>query len=203
MKKTLPLVAAIALLFGFSSSASALTLDDPGVVGLLEGQTANNATVEAQIGTNILSLGEDAVVLASFFSSPDAGDINCDGGTNDQEPCEYRTGDNVYASQILSGGVQQTTDPTVLTPEALASEYILAKYDGPNAGYVLFNVADWLADGNTALPATGEGLANWGTQGISHYTYFGTRTVPDGGITISLLGSALVGLGLLRRRMNI
>jgi hypothetical protein len=67
---------------------------------------------------------------------------------------------------------------------------------------VLFNTADWLGAGNTALPSNGSTIWDASGSGLSHYTYFGTRSVPDGGITISLLGSALVGLGLLRRKLG-
>ena len=206
MKKSFAIIAAVALLSGFSSQAAALpiSINDPGVVGLLEGQTANDVTVEAQIANNILSLGESVTVLASVFASPAVGDINCNGGQNDQRPCHYMTGDNAYSGTV-TGGVKQDTNPTVLLPQALLSAYILVKFDGPNAGYVLFNTADWLAAGNTTLPATGDGLANWGAQGSgnSHYTYFGSRTVPDGGMSLLLLGAALGGLGILRRRMNV
>ena len=195
MKKTLPIFAALALLFGFSSSASALTINDPGVAGILEGQVASNTTNEATISNFILAMGANQTIAAP----PVNGDtVNC---SPDQGTCEYKTGNNNYNGTV-SGGVQVTTTPTVLTAAALASEYILAKFDGPNAGYVLFNTADWLAAGNTALPSNGSTIWDAQGSGLSHYTYFGTSTVPDGGITISLLGSALVGLGLLRRKLG-
>ena len=38
--------------------------------------------------------------------------------------------------------------------------------------------------------------------GFSSARYFGTVSVPDGGMTLSLLGGALVGLGLLRRKLG-
>jgi len=38
--------------------------------------------------------------------------------------------------------------------------------------------------------------------GFSSARYFGTVSVPDGGMTLSLLGGALVGLGMLRRKLG-
>ena len=45
MKKTLPILAALTLLFGFSPSAVALTINDPGVVGIMEGQVQVEAAL--------------------------------------------------------------------------------------------------------------------------------------------------------------
>lgn len=41
-------------------------------------------------------------------------------------------------------------------------------------------------------------------QDLSHYTFFGPETVhtPDGGSTLLLLGSALIGVGLIRRKLS-
>lgn len=41
-------------------------------------------------------------------------------------------------------------------------------------------------------------------QALSHYTFFGPETVhtPDGGSTLLLLGSALIGVGLIRRKLS-
>lgn len=196
MKKTLPIFAAVALLFGFSSSAAALTINDPGVAGLLEGQVASNTTNEATISNFILAMLANQTIAAP----PVNGDtVNC---SPDQGTCEYKTGATNYNGTV-SGGTQQTTNPTVLIAAALNSEWILAKFDGPNAGYVLFNTAAFLAAGNTALPANGATIWDAQGSGLSHYTYFGTRTVPDGGASLLLLGAALGAVGLMRRRMNI
>lgn len=196
MKKTLPIFAVLTLLFGFSSNAAALTINDPGVAGILEGQVSTNPTNEATISNFILAMGANSVVAAP----PVNGDVvNC---SADQGTCEYKTGSNNYNGTV-SGGTQQVSNPTILTAAALASQYILAKFDGPNAGYVLFNTADWLAAGNTTLPANGSTIWSANGSGLSHYTYFGTRTVPDGGASLLLLGAGLGVVGMLRRRMNI
>lgn len=44
--------------------------------------------------------------------------------------------------------------------------------------------------------------AGQGSLGLSHYTLFGhTAKTPDGGSTLLLLGAALFGVGLVRRRL--
>ena len=74
--------------------------------------------------------------------------------------------------------------------------YLLAKYDGPNFGSVV-----WYVGGLTGLidipAAAGE------VRALAHLSLQsqGTGTsVPDGGSTVMLLGSALACLGALRRR---
>jgi len=73
----------------------------------------------------------------------------------------------------------------------LGYTYLFAKYDGPNAGSVV-----WVVSGLTTvdIPAT------WGGYGLSGCTLFGPQTgVPDGGTTVMLLGAALGALGMARR----
>ena len=72
--------------------------------------------------------------------------------------------------------------------------YVLAKYDAEKAGTLV-----WLVSGtNTVtIPTT------FNDHGLSNYTIFGTTSVPDGGMTLMLLGGALVGIGALRRRTHI
>ena len=201
MNKIVQIFTVFALLGGFSSSAAALTINDVGVAGVMEGQVdAGPGNInEATIANEILGMGANQNKLVVIPIG-----VNCIGGQNNQSPCQYFTGANNYNGTVANG-IQQTTNVTVLTPEALASEFILVKFDGPNAGYVLFNTAAWLGAGNTALPADGSGILNWGAEasGTSHYTYFGTRTVPDGGASVLLLGAALSGVGILRRRLNV
>jgi hypothetical protein len=39
-------------------------------------------------------------------------------------------------------------------------------------------------------------------NGISHYDIWGAGKVPDGGTTVMLLGAAVTGLGLIRRKLS-
>jgi hypothetical protein len=74
--------------------------------------------------------------------------------------------------------------------------YLFAKYDGPNAGSVVWDLAG--LTGTVSIPANGLAGQNYGLSGWTLFTA-GTTTVPDGGTTLMLLGSALAGLGMIRR----
>ncbi len=124
------------------------------------------------------------------------------------DPGCYATSSTEYAASIIGTGIQSTDehDNTV----AAGYQFVLAKYDGQNGGYVLF----FLNGAAATLPDVSNPI--WGSVGtdqyaIGHHTGFnatvtGTPTpfssVPDGGTTLILLGAALAGLGLVRRRFN-
>jgi hypothetical protein len=89
----------------------------------------------------------------------------------------------------LSFSFKDETAPFVSFDASLYS-YILGKYG--NVTY-LFYVGN--LSGTFELPLTGEN-----DLGLSHEIAFVTRTsVPDGGMTLMLLGSAFAGLGTVRR----
>ena len=73
--------------------------------------------------------------------------------------------------------------------------YLLAKYDGPNWGSEVWYVGG--LTGHITIPQFGSG----NQYGVSHvYLFNGTPpTVPDGGTTAMLLGSACGALALVRR----
>lgn len=74
--------------------------------------------------------------------------------------------------------------------------YLLGKYDAGNAGaYVWYVVGLTTADIPNFFNAQGQ-------YGLSHYTLLNYAPVPDGGMTLMLLGGALVGLGALRRKFR-
>jgi hypothetical protein len=78
--------------------------------------------------------------------------------------------------------------------------YILGKYDAEHAGgYV------WYVAGLTSVTIPNKSVnPNPPPQGygLSHYSLFNPTSVPDGGVTLMLLGGALVGLETLRRRFR-
>ena len=79
--------------------------------------------------------------------------------------------------------------------------FLLAKYDGPEGGDVLFAI-----NGDFTIPQNSgtlwENVAGEG-YGLSHYTVFGSeQRVPDGGATFALLGVGLLGLGAMRRKVS-
>ena len=79
-------------------------------------------------------------------------------------------------------------------------DWVAAKWGHDVAVYYIGNLAPWtevtLSLGGTGFSAQGHGLSN--------YTLFNGREVPvpDGGTTLTLLGCALLGLGVLRRRLS-
>ncbi|HZR63883.1 MAG TPA: VPDSG-CTERM sorting domain-containing protein [Terriglobales bacterium] len=74
--------------------------------------------------------------------------------------------------------------------------YLFAKYDGPNYGSEVWYVGD--LSGIITIPDTAGGY------GLSGWTLFGSAgSVPDGGTTAMLLGTALGALGVARRFLKI
>jgi VPDSG-CTERM motif len=79
--------------------------------------------------------------------------------------------------------------------------YLFAKYDGPNGGSEVWDVAG--LSGTITIPANGLPAQN-NQYGLSGWTLFtgGTTTVPDGGSTVALLGLALTGLAGIRAKFH-
>jgi VPDSG-CTERM motif len=78
--------------------------------------------------------------------------------------------------------------------------YLFAKYDGPNAGSEVWYVGD--LSGVITIPATGLAGQNYGLSGWTLFSCDnGGGRVPEGGSTIALLGLALAGVELLRRKV--
>jgi hypothetical protein len=76
--------------------------------------------------------------------------------------------------------------------------YLLLKDGNQTPAWYLFKIENW--NGKETINMTGF----WPKQGaISHVSiYGGTTSVPDSGLTLMLLGGALVGLETLRRRFR-
>jgi len=104
-------------------------------------------------------------------------------------------------------------------------QYLVVGYDGTNGGSQAYYIGD-LAIGdvinivpkahpdgvpkNTGCGSTGTSpscghLLGGEYYGVTHSTFLNpgrTRKVPDGGVTISLLGMAMAGMGLVARRLK-
>ena len=78
--------------------------------------------------------------------------------------------------------------------------YISGKYG--NDGIHVWYIGNLAATDTVTLPANFDG--NTG-PGLSHWTLYTADQfdVPDGGTTAALLGLSLVGLGMIRRRINL
>ena len=100
---------------------------------------------------------------------------------------------NAVFDQELSFTVAGIT-ATVTLPST-GDFYLLGKFDGPNYGSEVWIITG--LTGTITMPEFGSGEQ----YGLSHVYLFnpGTPSVPDGGTTLMLLGSALGGIGLVRR----
>ena len=79
-----------------------------------------------------------------------------------------------------------------------AQKYFLLKDGNASPNWLLFDISTW--DGLDTI----EFNDFFPTHSISHVSIFagGTPTVPDGGLTVALLGIALGGLAFLRRKLG-
>lgn len=138
----------------------------------------------------------------------------------------YRSG-NTFSPALTStsatGAVKQDSeigDPKAPNPNFTPSSidvtgftYLIGKYDGPNGGTMVFRVSNIDFTGydlnKVSLPGNYDppGGKEGQEYGLSHYTLFKVQSsvpdpapTPDGGATLALLGSALVGIGALRRK---
>jgi hypothetical protein len=175
--------------------ADTLTLNSPDVVGAI-GTTSqqppnSNITTETTISQTLLD-------QPAGTSAPPSCTL--------AEYC-YQTSNTEYSGTLtFAEKVTFTGDSSqLIIPDGL--DYVLVKYDGPNAGYVLFYVG--AGSTTTAVPEYSYNI--WGKNDqqyqISHWTGFCSTAdcniqfdTPDGGSTVTLLGSALLALGVLARK---
>lgn len=113
----------------------------------------------------------------------------------------YDRTDSELETLIPVGGVYTKIEPITFDEEDeiplysvpvdfVGTFYVLAKYDAHNAGSLVWLVTVTPEDTAIELPEKYDG------QGLSHVTML----VPDGGMTLILLGGALIGLGALGRK---
>ena len=91
-----------------------------------------------------------------------------------------------------------TFEITYISGSAIVANpaYLLVKDGKHSPAWYLFDISGW--NGTDVL----QGANFWPAEGaISHVAIYGTASVPDSGSTIALLGSALVGVGALRRKL--
>ena len=203
-KKLATIAAAIAFACLLSSNASAttLTINDQGVVGTLDGEIqGTNPSNELLVAEHILDMG----VNSSEVQSPPP-TVFCQDGNGDPVNCIYKTGSYDASGDLSIAG----TGTGTLIPTTY--DYILAKYDGPNAGYVLYYLPDY-DGGSYLIPSTSNDIwVNGQNEGytLSGWTAFNstdcgsgcTPSVPDGGSTVTLLGSALVAFSMAARKFR-
>jgi hypothetical protein len=119
--------------------------------------------------------------------------------------------DNVYRSEnafsglttaTIIGDVLSTGNPTTSILDT-GFEYLVGKYDGPNGGLEVWDIAGIAAGTTIDIPENAYGAGN-GQYGLSGWVLMngtGSQNVPDGGSTALLLGFAISGLFFARRYM--
>jgi len=186
MKKNLAkwasVLACVSAMGIFQASALSLTIGDSHELGFVNfGIPAGDSDVTAYVNqligmavsTTATALGNSFIRSANTFSPLDTA---------------------VLASRTSYGSAGSTVNINLGTG---GYEYLLAKYDGPNYGTEVWYVGG--LTGTVTIPGYGDPNNKYGISGTSLFTP-GTPA-PDGGTTAILLGAALTGLGLLRRKL--
>jgi hypothetical protein len=177
IKKWLALTASVCFLSG-AVSTSALTIGDANYVGSITDGIPSSPANEVIYINTLTGLGTGAATVTI--------------GTEDYN----RVGSTLagpFAPAVEAGSVKNETG--VNTINATGFTYILAKYDAGAAGSLVWYIEGG-ATGSVTVPTEFNG------KGVSHISLYnpGTTTVPDGGTTVLLLGSALSLVGLARRK---
>ncbi|HEY2125254.1 MAG TPA: hypothetical protein VGG94_07300 [Chthoniobacterales bacterium] len=110
----------------------------------------------------------------------------------------YDRSSNIFASLPTAVGADMGGNGTADLTLSMNFTYLLQKYDGSNGGYLVWDISSLAAGTMITVPDTAFGftpnaysLYNPGTGG--------GPSVPEGGMTMVLMGMALAGLGLFRR----
>ena len=96
-----------------------------------------------------------------------------------------------FSTATPTYGAQVITSNTTLNLGSFTYDYILAKFGQDSEVFYIGNLS-----GTITIPD----VVN--TNGLSHYLLFNQHgaSVPDGGLTVGLLGLAMIGLAVIRHR---
>jgi hypothetical protein len=168
--------------------SSPLSLSSPGVIGTAYGQSSTTFADYDDIAQQILDLGLAANVTISGRTYKTSTTTDYSGTIAPNQPSSQKTD----VPEVANGG-----------PIYIASgwTYVMAKYDGQNAGFVLF----YLGGSDAYIPRYPYNF--WTTNStkyaISNYTVFNphTQRVSDNAATLLLTaGGLLAACALMRRR---
>ena len=190
-KKLLAISSALALTLLSASTTSALTIGDANYVGVvIDGIPPNDAN-------------EPLYVNSLIEVAPGAFDGTCNYVTS--EDCDRTNSTLAIALPAVDlTGQSKTNVANELSGNVLVNgwEYISGKYG--NFGIHVWYIGNLAPTDTVTLPQKFGG-GTTGPGGLSHYTLYNANQfdVPDGGTTAALLGLSLVGLGMIRRRINL
>jgi VPDSG-CTERM motif len=116
-------------------------------------------------------------------------------GTTDHADGQTYTRSTNFFSSLDAAVWNSNGTGTSVNVGTTGFEYLFAKYDGPNYGSEVWYIGG--LTGTITIPATAGGY------GLSGWTLFTPGSqVPDGGSTVALLGLTLVGLAVVRARLQ-
>jgi hypothetical protein len=185
MKKALIVSAILALAFSANAGATIITINGTGVVGIFDmnGLTPDpaNPTDRQTIANHILAMNSSSSDASYFPGAPGV----------------YYTSSGAYSGTVDLG---YKVDGNVTGYAGYT--YLLAKYDGPNGGFVLFHIPSIGSSIPSSLGVTNVAgnVTYWTEYGLSGWTAY--NWVPDGGSVVMLLGAALMGLAGFRRMLK-
>jgi VPDSG-CTERM motif len=185
MKSLFKLAAVTAVAAAMATSSYALTVTPAGAftTGTQTGVPAIIAEIQANTGINLNGLELYKQDAGGSESGSFASSYTTTFSPNDDDATGFKI-DYISGSSISANPV-----------------YLLVKDGNSNPAWYLFNITGW----NGTDDIDGSGF--WPQKGaISHVSIYGTSRpgngVPDGGVTLLLLGSAVAGLGMLRRKLS-
>ena len=187
-KKLLTIGSALALTLLGASTTSALTIGDANYVGvILDGIPPSDAL-------------EPVYVNALIEVAPGGFEADC---VNDEDCDRTDSTLAIALPPVDLTGQSKTSTPNELSGNVLVNgwEYISGKYG--SLGIHVWYIGNLAPTDTVTLPPKFGGTT--GPGGLSHYTLYNANQfdVPDGGTTAALLGLSLVGLGVIRRRINL
>jgi hypothetical protein len=192
MKTTLTPLSKVALLctavcaamFAFSQNANALTIGDGQTLGYVFYGIPSGDADRTQYVNDLV-----------YFYNHGCGS-NTDCGTADGQDYFMVNGAPTFGATLPGAVWAANGTGTSINLGAVGTyTYLFAKYDGPNQGSVVWYVGN--LGGTQSIPDT------WNGYGLSGWTLFTggnpPTSLPDGGATVMLLGTALAALGMVRR----
>lgn len=170
-----------------------MTLADSHIVGIIDSTVTGGSvlsggpTVEMTAAQNLLNLGlgGTATIGGNLYKANTA--IDFSSTLTDY----FKPADSFFPAS----GPWSTAQLTIT-----GYDFVMGKYDGPNAGYILFSLTD--ADSHV-IPEYPDNF--WTTSGkfqISHWVAFNANSVPEPSI-VALLAMGLLGIVVTRRKMKV